>query len=68
MLRTFLRAPPYALQNAVLDLEFYKILEAHHTVKDHLDAGSELDITFITQLDAKKLCEDSRNSPAPRDS
>lgn len=51
------RKEPYYIQvgNAVLDLEFYKLLEAHHTVKEHLEAGSELDITFITQLDAKKL-------------
>jgi len=51
------RKEPYYIQvgNAVLDLEFYKLLEAHHTVKEHLEVGSELDITFITQLDAKKL-------------
>lgn len=30
-------------------------MDAHHTVKEHLEAGSELEINFITQLDAKKL-------------
>lgn len=51
----------------MLDLEFYKLLEAHHTVKEHLEAGSELDITFVTQLDAKKLyaIEHLRAYPCP---
>jgi len=53
------RKEPYFLMvgNAVLDIEFYKLLEAHPTVQSHLDAGSELEITFITQLEAKRRKE-----------
>jgi len=50
------RKEPYFILvgNAVLDLEFYKLLDAHQTVKAHLEGGTELEISFITQMDAKR--------------
>lgn len=42
------------LQGVVLDLEFYKVLDAHPNIADAVEQGAEIEITFMTQLEAKR--------------
>jgi membrane protein involved in colicin uptake len=51
----FRKEPWYiVIGNNCFDLEFYRFTEAHHEVQDALESGQELNITFSTQLDAKR--------------